>query len=47
MSEVEETISSVHEEIQEIATSLDLMMDEAFTQYMADILTECQIKLRR
>ena len=26
MSEVEETMSSVHEEIQEIATSLDLMM---------------------
>lgn len=43
MREVEETMSSVHEEIQEIATSLDLMMDEAFTQYMADILTECQI----
>ena len=43
MNEVGETMSSVYEDIKNIASSLDLMMGEAFTQYMGDILTECQV----
>ena len=43
MSELASTMASVYEEVESIATSLDLMMDEAFTQYMGDILTECQV----
>ena len=36
-------MSSVYDDIKKIASSLDLMMGEAFTQYMGDILTECQV----
>ena len=43
MNEVDETMSLIHNEIKEIASSQDLMMDEAFTQYMGNILTECQV----
>ena len=30
-------------EVETIANSLDMMMEEAFTQYMANILTECRV----
>ena len=43
MNELVSTMASVHEDVEAIATSLDLMRDEAFTQYMGDILTECQV----
>ena len=43
MNELQETMASVHEDVEGIASSLDLMRDEAFTQYMGDILTECQV----
>jgi len=43
MNELELTMSSVYEDVEGIANSLDLMRDEAFTQYMGDILTECQV----
>jgi hypothetical protein len=43
MNDLESTMNSVHEEVDSIASSLDLMRDEAFTQFMGDILTECQV----
>ena len=43
MNDLELTMTSVYEEVESIANSLDLMRDEAFTQYMGDILTECQV----
>ena len=43
MTEVLETMNEVLLEVETIASSLDMMMDEAFTQYMANILTECQV----
>lgn len=43
MNDLELTMNSVHEEVDSIASSLDLMRDEAFTQFMGDILTECQV----
>ncbi len=43
MNELEVTMASIYEEVENIASSLDLMKDEAFTQYMGDILTECQV----
>ena len=43
MNELELTMSSVYEDVEAIATSLDLMRADAFTQYMGDILTECQV----
>ena len=43
MTEVFETMTEVLLEVKTIASSLDMMMDEAFTQYMANILTECQV----
>lgn len=43
MTEVLETMNEVLLEVETIASSLNMMMDEAFTQYMANILTECQV----
>ena len=43
MTEVLETMNEVLLEVETIASSLDMMMDEAFTQYMANILTESQV----
>ena len=43
MNEVLETMNEVLLDVETIASSLDMMMDEAFTQYMANILTESQV----
>jgi hypothetical protein len=43
MNEVLETMHDVLLDVETIASSLDMMMDEAFTQYMANILTESHV----
>ena len=45
MTEVLETMNEVLLEVETIANSLDMMMEEAFTQYMANILTEVVLSM--